>query len=149
MFLISFYSTLIFFFFSKDALSHEGLNNATRRRLWQKNRREFTATFTPTVSVLSCYHKLLYIDAEKCALIQMKVYFCLLFVSPTECVFYITRVISDVRWECAEQTKCCRALSLMSAKCQRGDSSSNIPPKVKLPLTKHYDRFFFRKKKFN
>lgn len=64
-------------------------------------------------------------------------------MSPTECVFYITRVISNVRWECAEQTKCCRALSLMSAKCQRGDSSSNIPPKVKLPLTKHYDHFFF------
>lgn len=31
----------------------------------------------------------------------------------------------------------------MSAKCQRGDSTSNIPPKVKLPLTKHYDHFFF------
>lgn len=30
----------------------------------------------------------------------------------------------------------------MSAMCQHGDSSSNIPPKVIVPLTKHYDLFF-------
>lgn len=51
-----------------------------------------------------------------------------------------------MRWLCAEPTRSCRPRSLMSAKCQRGDTSSNIPPKVTLPLTQRYDPlpiFFF------
>lgn len=44
-----------------------------------------------------------------------------------------------MRWLCAEPTRSCRPRSLMSAKCQRGDTSSNIPPKVTLPLTQRYD----------
>lgn len=48
-----------------------------------------------------------------------------------------------MRWVCAEPTRSCRPRSLMSAKCQRGDTSSNIPPKVTLPLTQRSDLQLF------